>query len=71
MWLWKDVKLKAEREGRSFQTEGIVCQLHRDITDHACQNTIEKCGVPGLGEKKLRKAGWHPFGKSLLCTLSF
>lgn len=62
-----------EREGRSFQMEGIMCQLHQDRTDHACQNTVRNVvhTGPGVGKRRIRKGGWHQFGKSLLCTLSF
>jgi len=42
-----------EREGKSFQTEGIMCQPLEDITDHACPNTMRNMVRLAWGKKAL------------------
>lgn len=51
-------EVEDEREGRSVQTEGIMCQMHQDVTDHACQNPVRSvlCLAGGKRAQKGRLA---------------
>lgn len=62
---------EAEREGRSFQTEGIVCQLHEHVTDYACQNPMRNVVCLALGRKGSERQVGTRLGRAFCAHAAF